>query len=247
MARAVTILASVSRGPTSSNASSTAARVLEMPTTNADTSRSDRCSKCGTVKKTGKLSCCARGGTWFEKCGDTEDPKFEHTWAEGIQACNELASAPQSAEQGHGQKVIFVSALPGFTEPPVTVTHPSTANPVCPKCGVDEVCGKLSCCARGGAWFQNCGDAGDTHSDHTWLEGFQACSELASSTLLGEQERGQSTRPKPINNATTRSIGRRYIVVPPRDYAPAEGARNSEDGVKLGGLFALVSLSFLVL
>ena len=45
------------------------------------------CPKCGTTKKSGKLSCCARGGAWFKKCGDGGDTKFEHTWTEGIQAC----------------------------------------------------------------------------------------------------------------------------------------------------------------
>ena len=46
-----------------------------------------KCPKCDTMKKSGKLSCCARGGAWFQNCGDTGKPNFEHTWAEGIQAC----------------------------------------------------------------------------------------------------------------------------------------------------------------
>ena len=45
----------------------------------------------------------------------------------------------------------------------------------CDKCGVTKTSGKLSCCARGGAWFKNCGDAGDTHVDHTWVEGIHVC------------------------------------------------------------------------
>ena len=45
------------------------------------------CPNCGTAKKSGKRSCCARGGAWFKKCGDAGDTKFEHTWAEGVQAC----------------------------------------------------------------------------------------------------------------------------------------------------------------
>ena len=43
----------------------------------------------------------------------------------------------------------------------------------CPKCATDKA-GKHSCCARGGAWFKNCGDGGDTKF-HTWTEGIQAC------------------------------------------------------------------------
>ena len=45
------------------------------------------CPKCGTTKKSGKLSCCARDGAWFKNCGDAGDKKFDHTWVEGIEAC----------------------------------------------------------------------------------------------------------------------------------------------------------------
>ena len=44
------------------------------------------CPKCGTTKA-GKLTCCVRGGSWFKKCGNPGDPKFEHTWAEGTESC----------------------------------------------------------------------------------------------------------------------------------------------------------------
>ena len=46
-----------------------------------------RCSKCGIIKKSGQLSCCARGGAWLNNCGDPGDSSFEHTWIEGIEAC----------------------------------------------------------------------------------------------------------------------------------------------------------------
>ena len=49
--------------------------------------RRNTCSKCRSTKKSGKLSCCARGGAWFKNCGDAGERKFDHTWAEGIQAC----------------------------------------------------------------------------------------------------------------------------------------------------------------
>ena len=45
------------------------------------------CSKCGTIKKSGQLSCCAPGGTWFQNCGDGANSDLDHTWFEGIQAC----------------------------------------------------------------------------------------------------------------------------------------------------------------
>ena len=61
-------------------------------TTSASATGGKRCPKCGKGKKSGKLSCCARGGAWFQKCGDGDDSKFDHTWVEGIQACNSLGS-----------------------------------------------------------------------------------------------------------------------------------------------------------
>ena len=65
-------------------------------------SSSSGCLKCGTFKKSGKRSCCARGGTWFRKCGDVGDAKLEHTWADGMQACRAFAS---SVSHGSRQQV----------------------------------------------------------------------------------------------------------------------------------------------
>ena len=45
------------------------------------------CSKCGTVGKSGKSSCCGRGGSWFKSCGVTGNARLQHTWYEGIQSC----------------------------------------------------------------------------------------------------------------------------------------------------------------
>ena len=46
------------------------------------------CSTCGTINKSGKMSCCGRGGSWFRKCGTSGNTKLHHTWHEGIKACN---------------------------------------------------------------------------------------------------------------------------------------------------------------
>ena len=53
------------------------------------------CPNCGTVAKTGALSCCAPGGSWNKKCGNPGDANFEYTWSQGIQACKYLASRAQ--------------------------------------------------------------------------------------------------------------------------------------------------------
>ena len=51
------------------------------------------CLKCGVAKKSGKRSCCVRGGAWFKYCGEAGDGQFEHTWTEGIQACKDFATS----------------------------------------------------------------------------------------------------------------------------------------------------------
>ena len=51
------------------------------------------CAKCGTIKKSGKRSCCARGGAWFKNCGTDDDTKFDHTWIEGINSCIAFGSS----------------------------------------------------------------------------------------------------------------------------------------------------------
>ena len=60
----------------------------------------DKCVKCGTTKKSGKRSCCARGGAWFKKCGYAGDTQLDHTWAEGIQACkkNEISTSVELSQ-----------------------------------------------------------------------------------------------------------------------------------------------------
>ena len=56
-------------------------------------SSTTECPKCGTTEKTGEHSCCARGGSWYNDCGDAGDTEFDHTWSEGIQACKDLATS----------------------------------------------------------------------------------------------------------------------------------------------------------
>ena len=45
------------------------------------------CSKCGIIKKSGKTSCCGRGGSWFGNCGIAGDRKVYRTWFEGLRVC----------------------------------------------------------------------------------------------------------------------------------------------------------------
>ena len=61
---------------------------LHIPTPVVTTmSISPVCPDCGIVKKSGKISCCGRGGSWFGNCGNAENTEFGHTWYEGIESC----------------------------------------------------------------------------------------------------------------------------------------------------------------
>ena len=47
------------------------------------------CPECGTIKKSGKLSCCGRGGSWYGNCGSAGNMNLGHTWQEGIRVCKD--------------------------------------------------------------------------------------------------------------------------------------------------------------
>ena len=48
---------------------------------------SRNCAKCVGNKKSGTLTCCGRGGAWFDNCGNPGDTDFDYTWGQGIRAC----------------------------------------------------------------------------------------------------------------------------------------------------------------
>ena len=54
--------------------------------TSTSTNRST-CPKCGTFEKSGRVSCCAPGGTWFKKCGGAGNRNVDHRWFEGLETC----------------------------------------------------------------------------------------------------------------------------------------------------------------
>ena len=132
------------------------------------------CPKCGINKKTGQLSCCARGGAWFKNCGDFCGANVTYTWFEGIRACE-------------GEETCFIfflmlalcACLPCIRNNKCVLSfvaaNVTASTSACPQCGKFAQSGKLSCCARGGAWFKSCGDPGDTKYEHTWEEGTETC------------------------------------------------------------------------
>ena len=84
------------------------------------------CPKCGVVKGSGAWSCCARGGSWFENCGDVGDTKFDHTWTEGVRVCRSFAVSFsfQSSLQAVLRHAVNVSHI---TQSPNRTRHQSSS------------------------------------------------------------------------------------------------------------------------
>ena len=61
-------------------------------------STSPVCSECAYVKRTNRYSCCTFGGAWFRNCG----PNFDHSWADGIKACEGSTDAVVAQGRVHG-------------------------------------------------------------------------------------------------------------------------------------------------
>ena len=80
------------------------------------------CPKCA-AKKSGQISCCARGGAWFKNCGGVNDANFDHTWEEGIKACKVFASLLS----GKAQPVVALHHEHNQTHLRVTRADPATA------------------------------------------------------------------------------------------------------------------------
>merc|ERR1719331_2156355 len=72
-----------------------------------------------------------------------------------------------------------------ITTPLSTSAFASTilSTATCPKCATFGKSGRVSCCAPGGAWYQNCGGAANKNVDHRWFEGTEACKQRTTTTI----------------------------------------------------------------
>ena len=68
------------------------ALIARTPTT-PTSSNGMTCPKCGTFKKSGRVSCCAPGGAWYKNCGGVGNRNADHRWFEGIEACKRKCKA----------------------------------------------------------------------------------------------------------------------------------------------------------
>ena len=115
--------------------------VCTSPTASFATATGSHVCKCGTFKNTGKPSCCASGGDWFGNCG----PKMDHTWLEGVQACESSKFGKQqlciSSKHGDFSVVcifitcMWMSATTKKSSPTVTSTaSPATGSRIYIQC-----------------------------------------------------------------------------------------------------------------
>ena len=78
------------------------------------------CTKCVVIKRSGRLSCCAPGGAWFENCGTSSNSNTDHTWVEGIQACRDVVSL--FSGKAEAQSIISVNQTT-TTQPLKDIEH----------------------------------------------------------------------------------------------------------------------------
>ena len=96
------------------------------------TTASSACLTCGIVTKSGKLSCCARGGSWFGKCGAPSEKKRQYAWHEGIEACKARQSRAaiaqvQNGVRDHGNNIFDDAGSTIYSDTGITVTHMSAS------------------------------------------------------------------------------------------------------------------------
>ena len=101
---------------------------------------------------------------------------------------------------------------------PVTTT---SISPVCPACGIIRKSGKLSCCAHGGSWFGNCGNAENANFAHTWYDGIASCKARQFQVAVGEQLHDFQLKSNASSGDTSVGMHPKAIVVTAQVYASA--------------------------
>ena len=76
---------------------------------------------CG-VTQSGKPSCCGRGGSWFENCGN-QGRGYDHTWFEGLQQCNNADELNAGQETSTEDIVYLESGVSVSSQVYAKLTH----------------------------------------------------------------------------------------------------------------------------
>ena len=94
------------------------------------------CPECGIIRKTGKLSCCGRGGSWFGNCGSGENAN-EHMWSEGMQVCKPRKSQKAADQRQRAPDAKSTASFNNTslgkrkTKLVIVIAHTSASIPVC--------------------------------------------------------------------------------------------------------------------
>ena len=87
------------------------------------------CQECGIMHKSGKLSCCGRGGSWYGQCRRAGDENLGKTWYEGVRICKALqVQVPHGVVVG--QQLYDVRPEPNASFDDAITGAESEANPV---------------------------------------------------------------------------------------------------------------------
>ena len=73
------------------------------------------CTECGKIQKSGKLSCCSRGGSWFGHCGSIGNAHFSHAWYEGVRVCKARQFRTELEMQQHASQPKSNSSSDGIS------------------------------------------------------------------------------------------------------------------------------------
>ena len=141
------------------------------------------------------------------------------------------------------------SVRPGTTTPPLAMPMATVTSTACPQCDTLKKSGKRSCCARGGAWFKKCGDAGDTNFDHTWTDGIQACKHFGSfieSTPQVMMLHAGVARHQP-NTSRSKNVSHQQIrTVKNASHSPNPDITDSEESVGFTVVFVRIYILFIM-
>ena len=91
-------------------------------------------------------------------------------------------------------------------------------NSACPKCGIIEKSGRLSCCGRGGSWFDNCGSVASIGPDYTWYEGVRACKARQFQTAVDQQQHAYHPNIHAFSGDASMGLNSKVVFVAPHAF-----------------------------
>jgi len=92
-----------------------------------------------------------------------------------------LAVHQYSSEHTNPDRELIAHMLVSMPSTPA-ISPTIAGTKMCLQCDTFAKSGRVSCCAPGGAWHENCGGAGYRNADYTWFEGMKDCKPATRTT-----------------------------------------------------------------